>query len=44
MVSLKFSIDVNPEVFYILCGIYVVFEVIKLIYLFKFKNSFKGWQ
>lgn len=39
MVSLNFSVDINPQVFYIFVGLYVASQIIKLIWLFKLKNK-----
>ena len=41
MISLSFSIDINPQVFYIFVGLFVVYEIIKLVWLFKLKNKIK---
>lgn len=41
MISLNFSIDINPQVFYIFVGLFVVYEIIQLIWLLKLKNKFK---
>lgn len=41
MISLNFSIDINPQVFYILVGLYVVYKIIKLVWLLDVKNRIK---
>ena len=41
MISLNFSIDINPQVFYILVGLYVVYKIIKLVWLLDMKNRIK---
>ena len=41
MISLSFSIDINPQVFYIFVGLFVVYEIIQLVWLFKLKNKIK---
>ena len=42
MISLNFSRDINPQVFYILVGLYVVYKIIKLVWLLDVKNRIKG--
>ena len=41
MINLNFSIDINPQVFYILVGLYVVYKIIKLVWLLDVKNRIK---
>ena len=41
MISLNFSTDINPQVFYILVGLYVVYKIIKLVWLLDVKNRIK---
>lgn len=41
MISLNFSIDINPQVFYIFVGLFVVYQIVQLIWLFKLKNKMK---
>lgn len=41
MISLNFSIDINPQVFYIFVSLFVVYEIVQLIWLFKLKNKIK---
>lgn len=41
MISLNFSIDINPQVFYIFVGLFVVYEIVQLIWLLKLKNKIK---
>lgn len=41
MISLNFSIDINPQVFYIFLGLFVVYEIVQLIWLLKLKNKTK---
>ena len=41
MISLNFSIDINPQVFYIFVGLFVVYEIAQVIWLLKLKNKIK---
>ena len=41
MINLNFSIDINTQVFYILVGLYVVYKIIKLVWLLDVKNRIK---
>ena len=41
MISLNFSIDINPQVFYIFVGLFVIYQIVQLIWLFKLKNKMK---
>lgn len=41
MISLKFSIDIDPQVFYIFVGLFVVYQAIQLIWLLKLKNKIR---
>ena len=41
MISLNFSTDINPQVFCILVGLYVVYKIIKLVWLLDMKNRIK---
>lgn len=41
MVSLNFSIDINPQVFYIFVGLFVAYEIVQLIWLLKLKNKIR---
>ena len=41
MISLNFSIDINLKVFYIFVGLFVVYEIVQLIWLLKLKNKIK---
>lgn len=41
MISLNFSIDINPQVFYIFVVLFVVYEIVQLIWLLKLKNKIK---
>ena len=41
MISLNFSTVINPQVFYILVGLYVVYKIIKLVWLLDVKNRIK---
>ena len=41
MISLNFSIDINPQVFYIFVGLFVIYEVAQVVWLLKLKNKIK---
>ena len=41
MISLNFSIDINPQVFYIFVGLFVVYEIAQIVWLLKLKNKIK---
>ena len=41
MISLNFSIDINPQVFYIFVGLFVIYEIAQVIWLLKLKNKIK---
>lgn len=41
MISLNFSIDINPQVFYIFVGLFVVYEIVQIVWLLKLKNKIK---
>ena len=41
MISLNFSIDINPQVFYIFVGLFVIYEIAQIVWLLKLKNKIK---
>lgn len=41
MISLNFSIDINPQVFYIFVGLFVIYEIAQVVWLLKLKNKIK---
>ena len=41
MISLNFSIDINPQVFYIFVGLFVIYETAQVVWLLKLKNKIK---
>ena len=41
MISLKFSIDINPQVFYIFVGLFVIYQIAQIVWLLKLKNKIK---